>query len=528
MGDQIITIESSCRSDLNRRSNNAWTTGLQTDYVMNTGDTFIAKSGFINVGSLSGSNIIFESDTTVALEFGYYLVNGLQFLDIDYTTDPNNPTYKYRVYPKFQGQNDSPVGPGYPTVINYNYDGNITNYTEPTDFGTYVAHLRTDGVLRPMTARIEVTLKAGAYSPGQLAEQITQKFSTINPNDLQVSLSPSGVFAISSGSKLLVPTTGDIFFLSGYDATTDIDTIPKFQIANPYETANPAIPSTADVEVPNYFMGTSEFALDYDPDSQSFQFSFLHTPVVNPTDGTVANAVGRLVHPNFMANSVAKVISPLFGQSRVGGIFLTKLEPTEFWEGLGFVLDDVIVDISSGIDISEVQSKTTDGQMGLSSILGIGTSLGGVIVDAAPVSTSDPPIPITPKISYLGDTNIIPLKARTPYISSNNGYYYVRATLGGILNTGQNCLNEISAIYSGYFTLNNYVNGYADSAIPYIHNGLPMTLSYIDVQILDRDKLPVKDLRDNSCIIFQIVKADSVSTPPPTSQKAKGAQKATE
>lgn len=501
--------------------NSDFTVQFNSPYILGDGNALIMKNAYLNSNQLSGSNISIPEDITVVIEFGYYVVNGVQTLTIK--NPPNNPVvYQYSLYPQFLTNMEPPeypTGPGYPQLPNYYTNGvDLSLYSEPTDFQTYVLSAYRDGVYTPQIGRLEIPIKKGEYTPQQIANNITEKGSSINGRPLQVPITIDNPYPILvPGTNLLFPCVDDddnvYVFTSDYvSGVTNMTTVPQFKYAIPINNI-PVIPNI-DGLVPIYYAGTNQFALDYDDISESFQFSYLHYPLTNAADDNDATVVARLSHEDFMAGTTDKVVSAMQTQSKVGGVFITKLEPAWFWEQLGFVLDDVVVDIGTApnyvIDIAKIKAKSTDAQLGLSTLPSIGITLNNPVVLTSALSNAVPPVP-NPTLTFISDPNIIPLKARGPYSSSNSGFYYIVADFGSVGNyysDGRDVIGQMSGIVSKQFTQNDFITGFGDSAIPYIHNGEPTMLSTVRIRIYDRNMKLATNLGPNTVIFFQIISQD--------------------
>lgn len=515
-----IILESSCASStVKNNSNSEWETNFNQDYEIEEGDYIILKNVFINENQLQVGNITIERDITLNFEFGYYLINGFQFyqnLNYDSHVQPN---YRYYLLPTFD--------PARPTDIAVNTG---TNFSVYTDFQPYVFHGFNAGTGKYELIKntISLDILAGVYSPNQIANYITTKLSTIPAtNILQQGINPN----FFTGTNLLLnikdPIYGNAWFLPSYNNSTNMATLNKFQLMVPTNPSQMAVNKNSEVvsEFPTYYLGTNQFSLDYNAENQTFQFSYFHSPLQDPNEGSIGIGIGRYysyVAPN-------QFISPLHVQTKQCGIFFTDLNSvykgttvkTTFWQDLGFNLNDLIVDVSNGIDTSVILQKTTDTQLGINAIFGARSYNSSNLVTETAIFNSgvvsDYALFIAEPL-YVTNTNNLPIIGRNTYTSNTTGYYFINCELGGIgsiINDGSDNRNEIFAIISKYFTSNDFVNAYSDSSIVYVHNSSkPALLSSVKITVLDSNKNSLTSLKPNSSVFLQLVKnSQTVNVP---------------
>jgi len=503
---EVHIIELSCSQE-NSVSNAEWSVILPKGINIDDGDQISIKTGFVNQSALTGGNIDIPEDITIAMEVGFYVINGIQFCEY---SSANNMQYYF--YPQW-------VAPfGEPTDINM-----VTGVQQgvPTDGEMYIWHTgvpvtpQNPAGYAPIIERTEIPLKAGSYTPQQISTIITSRLSSMNGQVLQGDQTTGGIFELSqlkSGSRFLQNATtnireADSWWLASYTQSAwDAATVRRFRYEAQVAGAAPLAP--ANTNDATYFVGATQLALDYDDVSEAFQWSFLHTPMADPaSSGSVANALYR---STFKYNGGAdQYTGPLKYQTRQSGVFFTKLEPESFWEALGFSIGETVVDISDGVSTTEVNAKTTDNQLGLSTIISRAPQAGLIVVNQN-YDDGGNEYP-TVFLQYLANSNILPLKAQNTYSANNSGFYLVSLDLGTInsFSDDNKVYGGISGIVGKYFESNDFVTIMGDSAIPYIHNGASFTLSNVRVRILDQNKDPVRGLRGNSSIFLQIIKGAS-------------------
>ena len=473
---------------------------LKKPIAINDGDSVEFFEAFLNVHSLTGSNIVLPEDLTIRMEFGYYTINGLQYADYTAVRD-----CKYYYSADFSQPTDNPAGPGNPTTYDL-----VTNSQVPviTDFGTYVFHTydATSHKFTPVIGNFQMVIPAGSYTPSQLATMITQRCSSVNGESLQIVgsdvdplMTRSGRDFLLNGGTEVYSTTG--YWLDGYTSTTDMNTVRKFRLTADTQPQ----PPNANLPVP--YIGTGQIALDFDPESLTFSWSYMHQPIEDPATGTPSVIVTRTTYTG-VTPEPANFMSVLQTQTKQGGIFFTALEPKSFWESLGFSASGSIVDISDGISISEVIAKTSDNQLGLSTILSLSPN-DSMIVNQ---NTADSVASSTPLFlyKYLTSTNILPLRSTSTYQASNSGFYLISADLGcpcSEYTNGEENYGTISAIASKQWLSNNIISIFPDSAIPYIHSGSSIYISSVHVRILNPDLTVPTDIKAGSTIFIRVVSA---------------------
>ena len=97
----------------------------------------------------------------------------------------------------------------------------------------------------------------------------------------------------------------------------------------------------------------------------------------------------------------------------------------------------------------------------------------------------------------------------SPRVNVDGGYYLVEIAGLNIAQSNyvdtQQIRANISAIVSRQYDTNDQVTGFADSAIPYIHRGIPLQITSANVRILDPlTKEVVDTLGTNNAVFLQV------------------------
>ena len=256
----------------------------------------------------------------------------------------------------------------------------------------------------------------------------------------------------------------------------------------------------------------------------AFQFSYLHTPVFTQmTKGPsgdfqiysqpgVSVTAGELNADSNTAKVVAKFPPNVFDS--YGGVLLTKLGPTSFWNDLGFsnqqLADIIFVDqafklLNANDGKDYIRSRTTGVNvasafcrsdfMSTPFLQVIPRTGNGTYPLAVPVATSD----------------MRPIIAKLPYTVDNIGFFRIEAitALSNEYNTPNERKSKVTAVVSKNYNTNDFITGYGgDSSLDYEHVGEPTVLNNIRIRIVDPlSETEVENLGPNSTVFMELVKA---------------------
>lgn len=238
------------------------------------------------------------------------------------------------------------------------------------------------------------------------------------------------------------------------------------------------------------YIGTSQFALEFEEQNSKFQFTQLHMPMYSskspPTPGV-----------SVVANIDAAAAGTYIALDARSGIYFTELEPQSFWTNLGFNVESLLV----------VDGTNTIGAA-LKTPLSRGKNITSHFFGYDGVISKSYALPVVPNGVYFYDTEtVLSIVADNNPLNTDGGYYLIN--LQG-LNTSYS--NDNGTVFSGIMSIasKNYNNGgyitaYGDGSIVFQNNGEPFILSSIRVQILDPiTKKLVSTLGRNNSIIIQI------------------------
>jgi hypothetical protein len=397
-----------------------------------------------------------------------------------------------------------------------------------------IVNVPAQGVYSPYIFTKSFTLPAGSYSPDNLSllisklmsdNNITYTTSPISSDSFVKYVSEFGVGApYPNGAPGTIGVDGTFFFSA--NMTT------RFRFG--------ATPPT--ISGPNYLFGATQTALQFDQESNSFLFEYLHSPIYDLSTGNnISVRIGNI------GNLVTGGINPVIGNNYLkttdnGGIFFTGLSAKiaknnknfDFWGGvLGFNVDKVCVsprkpvtaigtntyfgltgtfysyDISfnnnlttgySGVDASIIKKVGDENWYTLSTV-------------GIPASSSDSPAIRQQPAIFSTIDQTTPLIADTPYneLINTSSHYIIDADLHFISSfIGKDKYNNIQGTVGKYYQVANYIIGDSDGAIQYQHKGLPLILRSIRVRILKSDKKQDLNLGSDNTIMFQLIKSSKV------------------
>lgn len=363
--------------------------------------------------------------------------------------------------------------------------------------------------LEPFTSRKTVVLPAGKYTPNGIAENISLKMTEfIEPFSGAIPVQIGNIL-VSSGLVGVTET-----FSSSQGVCVDCETGNKI-----------LLPFNRKGDLNNYLIGASQFALEFDSDSNLFSLEFIHTPFfIGDTGQTKTTGVGFV----FLDNDTTSIVN------KFGGILLTNLTATrvadnetiDFWgKTLGFNVPNMCVSFEAVPEttINDVQPDGTTLVVTYTSTKvtqvvqdGVNTTGNLTSIDVTVDKTSDRPFQFTSlapnKLIVLQPTavnNTISIPAVSPFgtqIESIAPYYKVELASNFLTNTiGESMLmKNIIGIIGRYYQSGTYSLGTSADSYAYVHKGLPQLLNSFKVRILDNfDNQPI--LGDENSIYIQVI-----------------------
>ena len=379
----------------------------------------------------------------------------------------------------------------------------------------------TNKVYSPFVFTTEITLPKGVYSPTQLSTYISEQLS-------QANLGSDFESQYMSNSKFQ-------FAITDFDNGKD----------NPNGQINPStglpVPLTEQTKfisddgslsyvfptgVGN-FIGTSQIALEYDATADKFNWTYLHQPMYDATNGS--NISVRFLRRGFQTNG------DVVGVAENSGIYFNSLTAknssgvlVDFWEGiLGFDLNAICVGTSSTV----TNKYGLTGLINLSESLvsGVNTTSGYYGLDAGVIrgastwykrqSVGNTQDGIN---STINTTNAVYATETLDLLLNKFSHYVLMTDLGFVNNSyiGSTFYRNINGIISKYYAYGSYAMCESDGAIQYIHNGAPIQLKSVHVRLLKSNKKLDINLGDDNTVILQVIKGGATLPPVSTPKKA--------
>jgi len=349
----------------------------------------------------------------------------------------------------------------------------------------------------PYIFESNITIKAGSYNPSDLAIRISEALSQNNAG-----LKTFGAIVSSSNNFLKSSNLFDVGEPQPDGSTGNILEAVQFiaddgSLSFTFNTSS------------NYWIGSSELALEYDPATDKFNFTFLHMPQYN--------AGATVVYYGMQNKTVANTF---FASAKNGGVFFESLSAVDskgkyfdFWSGvLGFDLSTLCVKYTEIPNLFNIPNSkfyipyfvdgvnTTNGFYGLASAIVSGENYYKV-----PSITGSTPI-----TSTIDNTiNIISSKTTAELINTYS-HFLVEADLKFQNNFyGINTTRNIQGIVSKYYSQGSYTFGDSSNSVQYTHSGNALILKSIRVRILTSNKVLDPNIGNDNTVYFQIIKANA-------------------
>lgn len=401
---------------------------------------------------------------------------------------------------------------------------------------------------------VSFTIPVGVYDPNVITQLINEKMVSIQVdpsqtgNDFEITENP----LLKTMQQIRLRENKQLVF---YDPT---DNDRKFVI-------NTSADAQGDPELLNYYIGTSQFGLSFNESSGKMEIIAMHnslfsglfkeeTNSVVPTNTVFAPEV-RIIRNEALVSGVdgcgqpdqdaSQAAATKFVANKNCGIYLTKLEPQEFWYGanssMGFD-ENIFPSFAQFNKVFKTEDLTATGQpkpiitsnekvympnnlteginitsdeCGLDEL--IVKRLSAVRTNGAYVQTSfnsfDIQTAMIPSNQIFSDiVGVNSIQASNPVGSSileASPYYKISVDLGiksDVRGNGNG--NTISSIVSKYYSQNSYTSAYSEGSIGYVHQSdEPVVLNDIRVRILNNNNELSKGIGDNSSVFLQVSKA---------------------
>lgn len=384
----------------------------------------------------------------------------------------------------------------------YNQSG-TKNFIETGSSDTPIA---VTGAKQLLTSTAGMTIPAGRYDRQTLAQVITQGFTEVGLTNQQ---QPGGaaVFGANTTLQLRMDATEAQLVLFRKIPENDESTL-TFDTTNSYQYATNATTT----------IGARIFAMEYGNIGNAYQISNLHQSLNSGLD----NEEGQEQSVIFAEDVAGK--NTFYQLLSSTGCVIHDLSPKDFWQTTLALYDNVVVPLQKDDDGVEYYTRSD--------------MINKITTETAQIQSfsvnnqrgTAPPTPAAPNqiLATYFNTTQNPTKSLigdTPTISENAGTYYMIEITGlnvpqsNLITNDQNLAN-ISAIVSKQYDSDDIVTAFADSAIPYVHRGIPVKISSARVRILDPlTKEVVTTLGDQNSVFLQL---SSVQQPLQTQNQVQG------
>ena len=455
-------IQSARFNSTDSASNAEWVTNLKVPVILNQGDSVTVRQAYADSRLSSSGNIEISVDTPISLTYYFYYMfpcDGANTITPSSTGGADADTGLY-------GNNsleDNPNNlvlfmgtPGDPPLIPFqgtNFNTAATGIPDPPyknipyEIAPYLAINQSYACDMPLllvenetiangsrayTKTWNYTIKAGSYSPANLADILTKNMAAINPStpamnftpyqqfggnqtnpmsenatnfnpfltkgmnynietfnydpesqgqypnvapyDDQVVQSNGLAFATNSPefqndpsefagvfSTFLTDATFDANYLGTFGATIVDDNLPVAILPCKYvaqynnrQTSSGALTIKHIMSYTSPIVGASEISLQFNTDTNLFQFTYLHTPILqlpNSAATTEPIEVVKVIKTiNLTGSNVTDQNIPngkvnISTNTRHSGVFFQSMEPKSFWQDiLGFDVDNITFD----------------------------------------------------------------------------------------------------------------------------------------------------------------------------------------
>jgi len=349
-----------------------------------------------------------------------------------------------------------------------------------------------------LTKIISFGIEAKDYEPNELAALISSKFEKLNPVGDNHS-----AFRLSDNPLLLntQQIKNEEFTPAAQPTFMSLDAKQQFQF----------IDQVNGVDL-GYLIGSSQFSLTFDNDSQKFELGAIHS-------SRFTDAGDRCVEA--FLNDVGKRVY----MNKYSGIFFTRLSPLSLFCGdkdtpnsMRFSPSIItkMINHPSGITglngTFELPAALLDGV----NTTGDFNSMDSLVIknydagnlrhyDTAPTFSQFPPFQ-----DVVSQTEAIisgGLSANATSGNLNGGYYLIEIDCGlpQDFRSSTSLNSKIKGIVSRFYNTSNFISSAEDAGIQYIHRGIPINLSRFRIRILAPDGNLAQDIKSGSSVFLQIV-----------------------
>ena len=575
MGDQIITLELRQETASNVNSPGDFRTILNTPITIEENDEISIVKSFIDTTSQIETSINIKNDVIMEFEFYKWINNifldgksapgtdvkldgmkhiacnkidhpgglpGFEIIDsivvtlfddstlavggitiiFDYTDDQNFPRAINIWIPRtelndFTNYLEVPVGVIVKTgsfissprnnalVINsepYNtaYSTNVVPKPQKYDIGLnsgiVVSPVSGSASYTPISYKKQIYINKGNYTPEQLADKIT----TLMTSNLQKAISPASPGNSGVDNSLLTSSKGD--------TKTYVNTESSYANSPSQVGVGFVFSGTTFV-----WVGSSQFALEYDTVSSRFLFKDIHTPIyiggnkclLMADSGTDAELYPACAYSGIAFKNIT--VTDTKTKLEIRNFFLDNMgiNPDLLRPEITYVSSTVLTEISNVPNFRWLEGINFT--QGFNSIdAGVDKDFGDdALADVSKFSIVSSAVNTA---TIIGDSTSSIFGDNIFSTDSTFGYFKIELnTTFKSLLVGQDIIQRnIMAIVGKYYESNSYTSG--EEGIPYVHVGTPVQLSAIGVRILNSDNKVPANIENDNTVFLRIRKAE--------------------
>lgn len=556
---------------------------LQRPMVLNQGDQLLVNKAVIDSRETDGDNIQLEHETQFEFDFTYYLNNyltnvgrkdasgGALWTNADLDQEPyilceptngsffictkieipytNNPQQgEATIYITYTDVNDKSrtigldfvsigsgseygfwtanVGGRNPTplfvskdnvfkitFISKNEQENLGITNEDLLKADFSLTPETKNVYEPVIIKKQFTLDAGIYDYDDFCDRINQNMTEIDSSDF--------LTAGDLTKNTLLTTTGSEFYDSSGATQGAFQRNAIFVRASNADRAFIQEPASVSGASNEFWLGTSQFVLQYDEILDTFYFKYLNFPFYG---GNQAGLKYQEYEAGLHTPARFRIVNK-YGGIMFDSIRTLDLETGEqldlFRNKLKFNMNELIpraTRVENSTAIGNLASFPTYTLKDKLNMTGANTSVDAAVFKSA--TFYNPPDPTDPSGEL---SNVITDQQNEIYAAGavgkkilEFGYFVIELRgLEGDLITENDIKKNVSAIISRYYTSNNYTVGGTEDAIIYTHTGPTQYLNDLRIRILDSNYELANVGQDNT-VFLQHIKA---TTPLQEAQK---------
>ena len=403
-------------------------------------------------------------------------------------------------------------------------------------FGNGVANINptpiaANVIAEPIETSFSFQLDRGVYTPKELSQIITDRCSELQSGGLTgfpgkypippAANTPTDDFRFPVNSAFcssLAQLYNKVQPVTPDSVPTDIAFVRENQLASAAEGTGGQIGQQAPIIKPtsipttpatDVLLGSNNFSLNYDTNLNKLNFDLIHTPYQFGVNGVWTPGI---TYPTGTDERKQPTLS-------YSGIAFTSLEPSGFWQTLGFTTTSVAITYDATPLPQDDNTLILVPNIILTPGVNITQQYPGLDLVWNKIEGGNPAVNFWNMASGNVETLIT-----TPIISSrgfndipnDEGYYYLEVgiklpqkLIGGSGGGGSDTMsNRVQAIVGKFYTSGNFLQVGSDSAILYQHIGQPQLIADLNVRVLHADMTSPdpQEIGPKNSIFLEVIK----------------------